>query len=130
MRFRGAWLGLALGCLAACAGVKGLRPAEKTELYFGLSRPGGGLVAEREWQAFLDREITPRFPGGLTVVSAAGQYRGGDGKRISEPSRLVILLHGGTPEEERRLREIVERYKTLFRQESVLRCDQRVRAGF
>ena len=28
---------------------------------------GGGEVSEAEFQKFLDREITPRFPDGLTV---------------------------------------------------------------
>jgi hypothetical protein len=127
---RSALGGLCLLFFCACAGPSGLPRAERTELCFGLAKPGGGVVTEREWQAFLDQEISPRFPDGLTVVAADGQYRGADGKPIREPSRLLILIHGGSVAEERRLGEIVELYKKAFSQESVLRVDQRVRAGF
>ena len=48
--------------------------------------PGGGLmfgrkigdriaVSESQWARFVDREITPRFPDGLTVFDASGQWR-------------------------------------------------------
>ena len=33
----------------------------KDELYFGLSKPGGGVISDPEWQLFLSRVITPAF---------------------------------------------------------------------
>src|SRR5512134_1895359 len=48
-------------------------------VYFGRNRPDGGVVSDAEWQGFLDEVVTPRFPAGLTVVAAAGQWRGGSG---------------------------------------------------
>ena len=53
----------------------------RTELYFGLAVPPGpdgqpaGQVSEEDWQWFLDEEITPRFPEGLTILEAGGQWR-------------------------------------------------------
>ena len=58
-----------------------------TKLYFGLGpadRPEQG-ISEAEWRAFLDREVTPRFPAGLSVLDVYGQWqgRGGSGDRKS-----------------------------------------------
>jgi hypothetical protein len=39
-----------------------------------LSKLDGSLVSSEQWQQFLDRHITPRFPEGLTVIEASGQY--------------------------------------------------------
>ena len=40
----------------------------RLELLFGLGKQGGGEVSEEEWRAFLETEVTPRFPDGLTVL--------------------------------------------------------------
>ena len=32
--------------------------------------PGGAPVTDAEWAAFLDEEVTPRFPDGLTVLGS------------------------------------------------------------
>src|SRR5580658_862505 len=49
----------------------------RNELYFGVGSfdSPDDSVAEIRWQAFLDREVTPRFPDGLTVLDAYGQWR-------------------------------------------------------
>src|SRR4051812_38501479 len=49
-------------------------------LYFGQNRPDGGRVSRAEWDRFLTDVITPRFPDGLTVMRAVGQWRGASGK--------------------------------------------------
>ena len=46
----------------------------RTTLYFGRTRPKGS-VSELEWQMFLRDEVTQRFPEGLTVWEAEGQWR-------------------------------------------------------
>lgn len=43
----------------------------QTTLYFGLSRPAGKDITAREWQQFVDRDVTPRFRDGLTVLMPA-----------------------------------------------------------
>src|SRR5688500_1541434 len=44
-------------------------------LYFGRNIPGGGVVSESDWESFLAEVITPRFPAGLSVFRAQGQWR-------------------------------------------------------
>src|ERR1700736_471455 len=49
-----------------------------TRLYFGLGpadAPDKG-VPEAAWRDFLDHEVTPRFPSGLSVVDVYGQWQG------------------------------------------------------
>src|SRR5262245_2011120 len=98
----------------------------RTELYFGTARPDGlPPVTEQEFQSFLDNNITPAFPDGLTLLTGLGQFRGADGVAIEEESFLVILLY---PVETKResnenIEQIRRDYKEEFRQESVLRSD-------
>src|SRR5688500_2021376 len=65
----------------------------RTELFFGTSRPDGTAVSEEQWRQFVDAEITPRFPEGLTILTGAGQFRQANGVIAREPSVLLILLY-------------------------------------
>ena len=72
-------------------------------------------VSEGEWGRFVDREITPRFPDGLTVFNAAGQWRDKDSNKIvREPSKIVLIVLPGNDEDIARLNEIAEAYKSRF----------------
>jgi hypothetical protein len=121
---------LPLALLLACAPRPGspvpLRcPAGASEmvrdvLYFGRSIPGGGEVTDSAWRAFLAEVVTPAFPDGLTVTEGTGQWRGADGKVISERNEILTLLHSGSEADEAKVLQIAERYRTTFRQEAVL----------
>jgi Protein of unknown function (DUF3574) len=91
----------------------------RTTLYFGLSKPGGS-VTETEWLAFLHREVTPRFPEGLTVWQADGQWREPNGKIGRERAKVLLLVHEQSPELRPAIAAIVRAYKRSFVQESVL----------
>ena len=90
-------------------------------LYFGRNRPGGGTVTDEEWQSFLDQVLTPRFPAGLTVVAATGQWKGKSGLVEQERSEVVTVFHSGDKAARRAVVEVVVEYKRRFRQEAVLR---------
>lgn len=102
----------------------------KEELYFGLSKPAGGTVSEAEWQLFVNRVITPRFPTGLTVVAASGQYLNSSSKLTKENTKLVILIYENSPTKNQMIAQIIDIYKRLFSQESVLRVTSSVRVSF
>ncbi len=104
----------------------GALPFIRTELFFGTAKPNG-VVTEEEFQRFVDVEVTPRFPDGLTLLKADGQFRGEDNNIIKERSFVLILLYpyesfGKSNQKIQRLREI---YLQRFEQESVLRVDDR-----
>ena len=90
-------------------------------LYFGLSIPGGGSIGDAEWNAFADDAIGRAFPNGFTRVDAHGTWRGADGTVVSEPSRVVTIVHPDDGASDAAIRAIVQRYRTAFRQEAVLR---------
>jgi hypothetical protein len=90
-------------------------------LYFGRNRPGGGTVSDAEWQAFLDQVLTPRFPAGLTIMAATGQWKGRSGLVEQEQSNIVTVFHAGDNASLRAFEEVTLEYKRRFRQEAVLR---------
>ncbi|NCD26669.1 MAG: DUF3574 domain-containing protein, partial [Deltaproteobacteria bacterium] len=118
--------------LAACAGRGdrlGADVAREDVLYFGTARPHG-VIGVAEWETFAREVITPRFPQGLTVWKAQGQWRGETGAIVREDSYVLTLIHPGTPETERAIKEIIELYKSRFEQESVMRVESAVRVSF
>ena len=127
MRLAGAFAALAgASCLlAACATTPACAPGEQAAvaelLYFGTARPGGGVVGADDWSAFLREVVTPRFPDGLTVWPAAGQWRGADGAITREVSHVLNLVHPPDERSEQGIRAIAAEYKQRFQQEAVLR---------
>jgi hypothetical protein len=96
-----------------CTGAQ--KPWVVAELLFGRSRTG-----DKAWARFLAREITPRFPDGLTVLDAKGQWRAPGSARIArERSTVVVIAMPPTADNDGRLQEIIEAYKARFRQRSV-----------
>lgn len=103
----------------------GSEPWIRTELYFGTTKPDGGELTDEEWQEFLDQEITPRFPAGLTVLDGYGQFLNSSGVIAREGSIVLIVFHPVEAIEESNasIEEIRDAYEVAFEQESVLRAD-------
>ncbi|MFD8939004.1 DUF3574 domain-containing protein [Streptomyces sp. NPDC059578] len=105
----------------------------ETRLFFGTERPDGGpAVTDREFSRFVDQEVTPGFPDGLTVQEGRGQWRDRHGTIERERSYELILL---CPVGEARSRDaLIERirdaYERRYGQESVGRLEIRTRADF
>jgi hypothetical protein len=97
----------------------------RTELYFGRSIPGGGIVSDEEWEKFLADVVTPRFPDGFTILKATGQYREENGKIDKEPSEVLLFFYPvrAKTSSRRKIEEIRRAYVKQFKQESVLRLD-------
>jgi hypothetical protein len=92
----------------------------QAELLFGRNIGGRPGVTETAWARFLADEITPRFPDGLTVYDAAGQYRESPAAKIvRERSKIVMILVEAGDAAMTRIDEIVDAYKKRFRQKSV-----------
>jgi hypothetical protein len=137
-RHRG--LALILGLLAAgaatTAAAEGACSApqqamQQIELMFGRNIGGRLGVSETAWSRFLAREVTPRFPDGLTVVNAASQWRDKDrGALVREPSKLVTIVTAQDPWTPDKIAGIVAAYKQQFRQQSVAVITRAVCAAF
>ncbi|MEV8453563.1 DUF3574 domain-containing protein [Streptomyces sp. NPDC052095] len=105
----------------------------ETRLLFGTERPDGGpTVTDRQFMAFIDEEVTPRFPDGLTVQDGRGQWRDSHGVVERERSYELTLLY---PVSEARVRDTqIERiraaYEKAYAQDSVARVEERTTVDF
>jgi hypothetical protein len=104
-----------------------------TKLYFGLGladRPEQG-VSEAKWREFLDKEVTPRFPDGLSVADVYGQWQG---VRQPSPERLrskmLIIDYPDTQENRDKVEAIRSAWKKMTGDKSVLRVTQPVDVSF
>ena len=72
------------------------------------------------WSRFVDREITPRFPAGLTLSTSWGSGGIASATRSSASrARSSMIVLPGEDDDNERLDQIVEAYKSRFRQQSV-----------
>lgn len=110
----------------------------RSELYFGVGeesgpvdRPQAEPISQAQWRAFLDKEVTPRFPDGLTVFDAYGQwlFRG-----AKEPNRLntrvLVILHEDTPQRTADIEAIRVAWKRVTKHQSVLWSKQAAEVSF
>lgn len=114
------------------------RPADargwvRSELYFGVGTEGdaASAISEAQWRAFLDKEVTPRFPDGLTVFDAYGQwlFRGKDGpERLN--SKVLVILHEDTPQRRADIEAIRLAWKQATKHQSVLWSRQAAEVSF
>lgn len=105
----------------------------ETRLLFGTERPDGGPdVTDKQFMRFIDDEVTPSFPDGLTVQDGRGQWRDSNGKIERERSYELILLYPTSQAHKRDalIEEIREDYVKKYAQDSVARLDDRLRVDF
>jgi hypothetical protein len=113
-----AWSGSAEAQSSECRA--GLKPQEVAQLLFGRKIGDRLGVSEAQWGRFVDREVSPRFPDGLTVLDAKGAWRDtARGTIVHEPSKVVEIVLPGKPDDVDALKEIAQAYKSRFRQQSV-----------
>lgn len=102
----------------------GAQRLSRVELFFGVP-----ASATRGWRRFLANTVTRRFPAGLTVIEAKGQWRGAHGLD-HEASRVVTIIYRRDDDSDAKIEAIRTAYKTVFKQQSVLRVDTLVCASF
>jgi len=104
-----------------------------TRLYFGLGladQPQQG-ISEQAWREFLDREVSTRFPDGLSVVDVYGQWQG---KQQASPERLrskmLVIDYPDTPANRAKVEAIRAAWKQRTGDQSVLRVTQPADVSF
>ena len=130
----------AAGQKAASATLKGdsAHPAHgqhwvDTRLYFGLG-PADALdkgVSEAAWRDFLDNEVTPRFPAGLSVMDLYGQWQG---KQETAPERIrskvLIIDYTATAENAAKIEAIRAAWKQRTGDQSVMKVTEPAEVSF
>ncbi len=95
----------------------------RVELLFATARNDGQPIADTEWLGFVSREVTPRFPDGLTELGGRGQWRGPDGAIGASSSRILLIWYTPSADSEAAIEAIRTAYKQQFEQYSVMRVD-------
>lgn len=104
-----------------------------TRLYFGLGPADAADkgMSEAAWRDFLDHQVTPRFPAGLSVVDVYGQWQGKQEKvpeRIR--SKMLVIYYPATPENAASIEAIRAAWKKLTGDQSVLKVTQPADVSF
>jgi uncharacterized protein DUF3574 len=120
--------------LAGCVSANGGPPApacpvgqtyqQTAQIFFGRNIGGLPGVSDADFRKFMDDEVTPRFPDGLTVLDGGGQWRGKDEVLIREASKVVMIVLPKARDSGDRIEAVRNAYKTRFHQESVLAITQ------
>ena len=119
------WAGAPMPAMTPAACSPSARTFARLELLFGTTKKDGGLVSETEWLAFLQNEVTPRFPDGLTQFDVYGQWKRPDGAIAKLPSRMLLIWYVRTPDADARIDAVRSTFKQRFDQLSVMRIDGR-----
>ena len=69
---------------------------------------------------FLRDEVTKRFPDGLTVWEAEGQWLSPVGSIDREQSKVLLLVHADTAAARESVQTVIQFYRKAFEQQSVL----------
>ena len=127
---------------SGCISLPGARPAApaspcqigepmvETMLFLGMARPGGS-VSRYEFQAFVEREVAPRWKEGFTILDGQGLWLSEQrGITEREPSRVLVRFHDGGAEASAGVEAIRDAYIKTFEQDAVLRTDRTTCADF
>ena len=104
-----------------------------TRLYFGLGPADDTTkgVSEAQWRAFLDREVTPRFSAGLSVVDVYGQWQG---TNQTSPERLrskmLIIDYEDSADNRAKIDAIRSAWKKMTGDQSVMRVTEPADVSF
>jgi hypothetical protein len=91
-------------------------------LFFGRDIPAGGTVSDVDWAQFLATVITPKFPNGLTIWQANGQWLDPRGNVVREPVFVLEVFHEKSDAIDASIAAIAAEYKKRFGQDAVLRA--------
>ncbi|MCF2859487.1 DUF3574 domain-containing protein [Pseudoalteromonas sp. SMS1] len=83
------------------------------QMYFGLSKPGGGVITPAQWQAFETHHLATTFTG-FSLVTGAGYYKG------QKEGTKIVTLYKVTAKEIASAKALASEYCRLFDQDSVL----------
>ena len=88
-------------------------------------------MSDGQWRDFLDREVTPRFPDGLSVVDVYGQWQG---RNATAPerlrSKLLIIDYLDNAKNRAKIEAIRAAWKQRTGDQSVLRVTEPADVSF
>jgi hypothetical protein len=104
-----------------------------TRLYFGLGPADDTTkgVSEAGWREFLDKEVTPKFPAGLSVMDVYGQWQSKD---ETTPERIrskeLIIDYPATEANATKIEAIRAAWKKKTGDQSVMKVTEPASVSF
>ena len=124
MRGAGALILIPILGLAGCASQPKLAcPAGQSELRTAqifLAAKTPAKISDNDLRRFVDAEVTPRFPDGVTVVDGGGQWKGDDNRMIREAAKVVLIVLPPRGDPQAKVEAVRTAYRTRFKQDSVV----------
>jgi hypothetical protein len=85
-----------------------------THIYCGRNIPAGGEVSEEQFAAFLETDVTPAFPAGLTAYDTYGQMKTSEGMIVKQKTKVLLLVHDNSQASLDAIHKIVAAYRSKF----------------
>src|SRR5258708_7794535 len=106
-------------CQAGHAGAQGRAGTPPQTAMLDIELMLGRAGGDWKWRTFLAREVTPRFPDGLTVYETSGQWRDPATKAIAREKSRVLRIIAPADTAPDKLAAVAEAYRKQFAQKSV-----------
>lgn len=85
-----------------------------------LSAKPPAKISDNDIRKFVDAEVTPRFPDGVTVVDGGGQWRGDENRMIREAAKVVMIVLPEKGDPVAKVEQVRTAYRARFKQDSVV----------
>jgi hypothetical protein len=118
---RAAILVLALGgCMSAPRPACPVGQSQLRTAQLFLSAKPPAKISDSDIRRFVDAEVTPRFPEGVTVVDGGGQWLGDQNRLIREAAKVVMIVLPERGDPAGKVEAVRAAYRAKFKQDSVV----------
>jgi hypothetical protein len=90
------------------------------QLYFARPAASAASLTEAAFSRFVDQEITPRFPDGLTILDGGGAWRGDENRLIRESAKVAQIILPPRSDAPQRIAAVRLAYRKQFARDTVL----------
>jgi hypothetical protein len=101
-----------------------------SHIYCGRNIPAGGEVSEQQFSEFLETQVTPSFPAGLTCYDAYGQMQDSHQQIVKQKTKVLILVHENSKADTDAVKQIILSYRSTFGNPQVMLNTVAVTPGF
>jgi hypothetical protein len=113
---------------SSCKSIKTDNEFIKTEIYFGLSQ-NGIEITQNEWDEFKSNTLNKIFSG-YTELNCNGFWTDDQNLTVTEKCKLIIYLNKGSRKDSFDIEKVINTYKIMYNQKSVLKINTHANGSF
>lgn len=124
MRRAGIYVALAGLALAGCATAPkpacpvGQAQMRTAQLFLEAKAPA--RLSDADLRRFVEQEVTPRFPNGVTMVAGGGRWKGAQNRMIRDAAKVVLIVLPAKGDPQASVEAVRTAYRTRFNQNAVV----------